>query len=161
MLSTTDHDLHYPGPDDFPNAPKQIEQLAEDTEAALAALIQDSGVRTDISVTPESGWAVAAKSYRTVGKTMELRLSITRNAGDITAVGSGSTPGNIADMTIATIGDATKRPTMDTFGEFRAAITGGSCQVNSDGGVVIADAHAGSTIREGDAVTIHATYPIP
>lgn len=159
MPSTIDHDLHYPGPDEKPN-PKQVQRLAEDTDAALTALIQDTGVRTDLSVTPASGWSIAVKAYRVVGKAMDLRLQIVRNAAAITDAG-GSTPGNIADTVVATINDATKRPSMDTFGIYRCAVTSGSSQVNADGQVWVTDLHKGSSISSSDALNVRVTYPIP
>lgn len=162
MPATPDHGLRYPGPDDLPNAPLQIRQLAEDADAALTALVPDSGISTGIDVDPEDGWAVSTVTYRTIGKKLYLWLQVERTGGTITANnGSDTHPGNIADTTIAKINDATKRPTIAAFGEFRCATTGGSCQVNTNGEVRIVDAHTASTITNGDNVNIVITYPIP
>ena len=162
MPSTPDHGLHYPGPDDLPDGPTQMGNLATDTEAALQALVPDSGVKANLSVTPEPDWDVAVAQYRTIGKKMELHLQLIYSGTGITAnIATDPNPGNIPDTTIATIADAAHRPVMQAFGCFRCSVTSGSVQLNVDGPVRIIDAHTASTIGNGDSLHIHAVYPIP
>lgn len=163
MPVTPDHGLSYPGPDDLPDGPGQIKQLALDTEAALQVLIPDTGVKTDLDVTASTNWTISAKQYRIIGKKMYLRLQIVYSGANITAdgTGTGQAPGNIPDTVIATINDATKRPTIAAFGLYRSTVTSGASQIAADGRVSAVDAHTTSQIRTNDTVNVSMAYPIP
>ncbi|MBO0826200.1 MAG: hypothetical protein J2P24_00320 [Streptosporangiales bacterium] len=163
MPVTPDHDLTYPNPDDAPNGPRQVQQLALDVDQALTGLLVDTGVQAGLDVTPAAGWQVTARQYRLIGKKMYLRLETQRTGANITAdtTGAGNAPGNIADTVIATINDVQLRPAFDTYGLFRGSITSGSCQVGADGRVWIVDMHSNSSIRTNDTVNISMPYPIP
>lgn len=162
MPSTPDHGLRYPSPDEKPNGPVQLRDLALDIETALTALLADSGVVTTLHVTPADDWELLNNQSRTVGKTMEVHLRFGYNgATSITANGPSEDPGNVPDTTMGTIDDVTKRPVMQAFAHYRCSVTGGSANVNVDGRVRLADAHTSSTIDPGDSVNVVAKYPIP
>lgn len=161
MPSTPTYGIYYPGPDDAPDGPGEIQQTAETTETALGGLLPDSGVLTSLDLTPGTGWAVDIKEHRTLGKKMFLHLQFSRSGSAINA--DTGNPGNIiGDPVLGTINDVTHRPVMDWFGLGRSNVTSGAVQINAaDGQVKIVDIHSGSSIITGQIVQLAASYMIP
>lgn len=134
------------------------------TADALNAAFGDTGVRGDLDITAALNWELLIVEYRIIGKELELRLQIQWN-GASAIVGdaeSATNPSNIANVTIATINDATKRPVMQRFPLLQASVTSGSGEISAaTGEVIIADLHTSGRIRVGDTVELADTYTIP
>lgn len=158
MPTTPTYGLRYPGPDEEPNGPTQIQNLAEDTEGALSTLIPDSGLLATLSVTPSTGFSLGTNLHRVIGKKMYLLLEFVRTGADL---GPSAGSWNITDTTLGTINDAAKRPVMDNYPIFRATLTSGAAQVNASGSVRITDMHTDSEVRTNDSVYVYTHYPIP
>lgn len=160
MPSTPVFNLPYPAPDETPNGPEDIQALALAFETALANLVPNSGVLTNLAVTPGAGWSTLVNEHHVIGKKMWLHLQMQRTGANVV---TGSNPGNIeGDPLVATITNAARRPTMDCFGAFRGSVTSGSVQLTAAlGEIKIADMHTNSVIATSDTVQVYFAYAIP
>lgn len=165
MLATPTYGLRYPEDTDPPigrDDQTQLEFLAEDVEKTLAALVADTGLRTDLDVVPGAGWTVTICEYRLIGKDMSLHLWLKRTGAAIDA----TSVGNIGDALLFTIADTAMRPCMDWFGQFRHSVTSGAFFLLEDGTCTLADMHSNSSIKtfsdeSNSTVQFYANYPIP
>lgn len=163
MPTTPLYGLRYPGPGEIPNGRVQVQNLATDLDNTLGTLVPDTGVLTNLALTPATSWTVSINQHRIIGKTMFLSLQIDWGGAEIVAMGAGDAyPGNLPDTPVVTITDATKRPSFDAYGVYRANVTSGALQVNAANGIIsIVDAHTSGKIRVGDFIRVYAYYPIP
>lgn len=161
MPNTPNHNLPFPDDDDNTDVPQYVQALAEATDTALTNLVPNSGVQTNLAVIGSTvdGWSeTVAREHVIDGRVMFVRMQFTRTGAQLDA----SDAGNITDVTVGTITDASKRPAMDIPGVFRASLTSGACQISAAAGVIrIVDMHSTSRIEPGHTVDIYATYPLP
>lgn len=159
MANTPTYGWPYPGPDDGPDGPEQIEALALAIEGTLSTLVPNSGVLTSLAVTVGTDWSILTNEHQVIGKEMFLHLWLERTGVAVTQTGAGNIAG---DPVVATINDAAKRPVFDCFGNFRASVTDGAFQITaSDGVIKIASMHTGATIATNATIQIYQSFPIP
>lgn len=167
-MGVTTRGLRYPestdppiGDDDTP----QIALLADDIDAAMSALVTDTGSMTNAPVTAAAGWSVLIAEYRLIGKDCTLHVWLKRTGAAVTASSTGNVAG---DPDLFTITDSTLRPSFDLVtGTFRASFTGGSYQITSVGVCSLFDMHSSSSIAAPDndgtyhTLQVYTNYPVP
>lgn len=164
MPATPTYGLAYPALTDPPDAPGQLQALAEGVEAELARVdndvenaITDTGLLTNLSITPATGWTVGVKEHRIIAGVMYLRLSLDRSGGEL----SGSAAGNIADTPMATLTSAGQRPQVSQMASVRFSNTGGTVQLSaSTGEITLTDLHTNGSVGTGNTGQMNFVYPL-
>lgn len=160
MPVTPIYGLAYPDADDLGgDFPAVLADLAADVDAALGLVVPDSGVLTNLGLTPATGWNLLLNQHRTIGKILHFQFRFTRTGAAIVATSTS----NITDSLCGTITTAAKRPAMPNWvGMFRTNDTGGGALINGPtGNITITSAHTSSDIATGDNVIIAGSYTYP
>lgn len=159
MPATPVYGLAYPGPDDLGGGlPAGLADLAADVDAALGQVAPDSGVLTNLGVTPAAGWTLTNNEHRVVGKLLHFYFRLERSGANLVANAVGDLP----DTQVLTITTAAKRPVMPYWaGAYRASFTGGAALIVGSTGVLqITSAHSSSSIDTTHVLIAAGTYSI-
>lgn len=158
MGLTPIYNIPFPDDDDDPDGPDDLSAAALRIDTALDEIVPNSGVQTNMNITPAINWTPSIKSHVVDGRLLFLRVQFTYSGAQIDA----SAAGNITDVTIGTIEDVPLRPAIDWYGMFRASLTSGACQISAAAGVIrLTDMHSTSRIEPAHTVDISAAYPLP
>lgn len=124
----------------------------------------DSGVLTNLDVTPAAGWDILVNEHRIIGKIMHLRMQIQNNTGAAITAGSeaDTNPGNVPETLMATINDVSKRPVMQNFPIGQGSVTSGCLEIfAADGRIRLSDLHTDSSLANGQTIEFATSYTIP
>jgi hypothetical protein len=131
--TTANRGYHYPDPTDAPNAPVQIQQLAEDVDGDIMALATVLGPVTSGVVSPAAGVTIANQQFTKSWGWITWRVAFTWGGSTIAAGSSG----NIGNTTMFTITDSRFKPLVGLTHPAQGSDTGPLAQwVVSSAGLV-------------------------
>lgn len=179
MPTTSPDNLYYPD-ENTDIAPLEAVLAAMQTSNQNAV----NKIRTDLApqIISDSGWTLAGLSVaagfsglsdsqgratgikggmRKWGPLVELRFRVTKGTGTITAGSPTSTqPGNIGDVTIATITNTAYRPAGAVYFmyDYGPGLGSGAGRIGSDGVIAITDFYPSGKIEAGKQIQVDAVF---